>query len=105
MEVQIPSPSVFLKKSPVLTPAPALPAKRPSVAKAKGSAPVKAPNKPATVVQDGAVAKSKQSKSRNGTLLHESKTLSAAMSLSNHVTDSYLSPSRLYDMQEEATQM
>ncbi len=63
MEVQIPSPSVFLKKSPVITPAPTVPAKRPAVAKPKANAPSKAPN---NQVQDGAVSKPKQSKSRNG---------------------------------------
>ncbi|KAI1626964.1 fungal-specific transcription factor domain-containing protein [Exophiala viscosa] len=75
MEVQIPSPSVFLKKSPILTPAPAVPPKRSALAKAKASAPVKAPNKPATTVQDGAVTKPKQSKSRNGCMTCKKKRL------------------------------
>ncbi|KAK5032168.1 hypothetical protein LTS07_001891 [Exophiala sideris] len=75
MEVQIPSPSVFLKKSPILTPAPAVPPKRSALAKAKTSAPVKAPNKPATTSQDAASTKPKQSKSRNGCMTCKKKRL------------------------------
>lgn len=62
MEVQIPSPSVFLKKSPTITPAVTVPPKKPAVAKPKPTAAAK----PAAKVQDGAVTKPKQSKSRNG---------------------------------------
>jgi hypothetical protein len=62
MEVQIPSPSVFLKKSPTIAPAITVPPKKPAVAKPKPTAAAK----PAAYVQDGAVAKPKQSKSRNG---------------------------------------
>ena len=73
MEIQIPSPSVFLKQSPVLTPAPTVPPKRPAVAKPKANATSRGPNKPALAAHDGAVTKPKQSKSRNGTLLSKWK--------------------------------
>jgi hypothetical protein len=63
MEIQIPSPSVFLRKSPVLPSAPVVQPKKAAIAKPKVNAPPKPANKP---VQDGAVTKPKQSKSRNG---------------------------------------
>lgn len=74
MEVQIPSPSVFLTKSPVIAPAPQLLAKRPS--KPRVTVSQKDASK-STVgsggVQDGAITKPKQSKSRNGTCCTVSK--------------------------------
>jgi hypothetical protein len=63
MEVQIPSPSVFLRKSPVINTATVVPPKKTAIAKAKANLPAKPASKP---VQDGAVTKPKQSKSRNG---------------------------------------
>ncbi|KIW47421.1 uncharacterized protein PV06_00118 [Exophiala oligosperma] len=75
MDIQIPSPSVFLKKSPILTPAPTVPPKRPAVAKPKGNATVKPPNKSALAVQDAAITKPKQSKSRNGCMTCKKKRL------------------------------
>ncbi|EXJ80215.1 hypothetical protein A1O1_08357 [Capronia coronata CBS 617.96] len=75
MEVQIPSPSVFLKKSPVLTPAPSVPAKRSAIPKLKANASTKPPPKPTTTLQDGAVTKPKQSKSRNGCMTCKKKRL------------------------------
>ena len=66
MEVHIPSPSVFLKKSPTITPAVPVPPKKPAVPKQKSAAGATAAAKPANKVQDGAVVKPKQSKSRNG---------------------------------------
>ncbi|EXJ86408.1 hypothetical protein A1O3_03359 [Capronia epimyces CBS 606.96] len=75
MEVQIPSPSVFLKKSPVLTPAPSVPAKRPAVTKPKANAVTRPSLKPTPAVQDGAVTKPKQSKSRNGCMTCKKKRL------------------------------
>lgn len=68
MEIQIPSPSVFLKKSPELKPVPEPPPiKKP--AKPRPNAPPKPSGKPgnaANTTQDGAITKPKQSKSRNG---------------------------------------
>nr|KAK5440068.1 hypothetical protein LTR18_008005 [Exophiala xenobiotica] len=76
MEIQIPSPSVFLKQSPVLTPAPTVPPKRPAVAKPKANATSRAPNKPALAAHDGgAITKPKQSKSRNGCMTCKKKRL------------------------------
>ncbi|OAL37716.1 hypothetical protein AYO20_02893 [Fonsecaea nubica] len=63
MEVQIPSPSVFLRDSPVITPAPVVQPKKAAITKPKPHPPPKPLNKS---VQDGAVTKPKQSKSRNG---------------------------------------
>lgn len=71
MEIQIPSPSVFLRKSPVLSnPLPA-PAKSTKTAKPRTTTTTKPPVKtsssaPNVNVQNGAVVKPKQSKSRNG---------------------------------------
>ncbi|OAP56777.1 hypothetical protein AYL99_08889 [Fonsecaea erecta] len=72
MEVQIPSPSVFLRKSPVITPAPAVQPKKSAIAKQKTNPPPKSLNKS---VQDGAVTKPKQSKSRNGCMTCKKKRL------------------------------
>ncbi|KIW26799.1 uncharacterized protein PV07_06604 [Cladophialophora immunda] len=72
MEVQIPSPSVFLRKSPVITPAPLVPPKKSAIAKQKTNPPPKSLNKS---VQDGAVTKPKQSKSRNGCMTCKKKRL------------------------------
>ncbi|RVX69107.1 hypothetical protein B0A52_06820 [Exophiala mesophila] len=69
MEVQFPSPSVFLKSS---TPAPKSPAKRPAIPKPK---PSNAPKKSQAKVQPGAVTKPKQSKSRNGCATCKKKRL------------------------------
>ncbi|KAJ9612461.1 hypothetical protein H2200_004058 [Cladophialophora chaetospira] len=63
MEIQIPSPSVILRPSPILKPAPIVQPRKTAIAKPKPSAPPKPPSKS---VQDGAVTKPKQSKSRNG---------------------------------------
>ncbi|KIX10296.1 uncharacterized protein Z518_01378 [Rhinocladiella mackenziei CBS 650.93] len=75
MEVQIPSPSVFLEKSPVISPGSAVPAKRHTVAKPKGNASSKVLSRPGLAVQDGAVTKPKQSKSRNGCMTCKKKRL------------------------------
>ncbi|KIW17369.1 hypothetical protein PV08_04563 [Exophiala spinifera] len=75
MDIQIPSPSVFLKKSPILTPAPTVPPKRPAVAKPKGNVTSKPSNKSALAVQDAAITKPKQSKSRNGCMTCKKKRL------------------------------
>ncbi|KIX93715.1 uncharacterized protein Z520_10621 [Fonsecaea multimorphosa CBS 102226] len=72
MEVQIPSPSVFLRKSPVIPPAPVGQSKKSAIAKQKTYPPPKALNKS---VQDGAVTKPKQSKSRNGCMTCKKKRL------------------------------
>ncbi|KIW71462.1 hypothetical protein PV04_03627 [Phialophora macrospora] len=72
MEVQIPSPSVFLRKSPILTPAPVVQPKKAATTKPKVNAPAKPANKSA---QDGAVTKPKQSKSRNGCMTCKKKRL------------------------------
>ncbi len=66
--ISIPSPTVFLKKSPLLEPVPNLPQKKPVKVKTNASKP---PNKPAVAAtQGGAITKPKQSKSRNGTDNH-----------------------------------
>ncbi|EXJ62983.1 hypothetical protein A1O7_03427 [Cladophialophora yegresii CBS 114405] len=72
MEVQIPSPSVFLRKSPIITPAPVVQPKIAAITKPKVNAPPKPANKS---VQDGAVTKPKQSKSRNGCMTCKKKRL------------------------------
>lgn len=71
MEIQIPSPSVFLRPSPVLANAIPAPVKNAKTAKPRPAAPPKATakNNGSTVVanaQNGGVVKPKQSKSRNG---------------------------------------
>lgn len=71
MEIQIPSPSVFLRPSPVLANAAPAPVKNAKPAKPRVAAPPKATaksNAPNAVAntQNGGVAKPKQSKSRNG---------------------------------------
>ena len=63
--ISIPSPTVFLRKSPLIAPVPDKSPKKP--VKARGTVP-KPAKKPAAVptTQDGAITKPKQSKSRNG---------------------------------------
>ena len=62
--ISIPSPTVFLRKSPLLKPVPNPTPKKPVKAKSKVSKP---PDKSAVAIgQDGAATKPKQSKSRNG---------------------------------------
>ena len=62
--ISIPSPTVFLRKSPLLKPVPDLPQKKAVKARSNVSRPA---NKPAVAAtQGGAVTKPKQSKSRNG---------------------------------------
>ncbi|KIW96740.1 uncharacterized protein Z519_02131 [Cladophialophora bantiana CBS 173.52] len=72
MEVQIPSPSVFLRNSPVIPPAPVVQPKKAAITKPKPNPPPKSLNK---TVQDGAVTKPKQSKSRNGCMTCKKKRL------------------------------
>jgi hypothetical protein len=65
--ISIPSPSVFLKKSPLLKPLDEVPQKK--AVKPRKTASTKPSSKPAVApnaTQDGAIAKPKQSKSRNG---------------------------------------
>ncbi|KAJ4537653.1 hypothetical protein HRR80_003215 [Exophiala dermatitidis] len=75
MEVQIPSPSAFLKDSSVISPTTSTAAKRPAVTKPRTTAISRPPTKLAPAVQDGAVTKPKQSKSRNGCMTCKKKRL------------------------------
>ena len=72
MEVQIPSPSVFLQKSPLIKPVTELAPLKKSLVKPRNASD-KTSSKAATAstaVHDGAITKPKQSKSRNGKCSH-----------------------------------
>ncbi|ETN40015.1 uncharacterized protein HMPREF1541_04290 [Cyphellophora europaea CBS 101466] len=80
MEIEIPSPSVFLKKSPIIRPVPDPPPgpvkKQPS--KPRPNTAPKGSTKPgaaSSTTQDGAITKPKQSKSRNGCMTCKKKRL------------------------------
>ena len=108
VDVKFPSPTPFLTRSPVVDPAPT-----PISVLRKTAKHAPGPSKKAAVkthtVQDGVVAKPKQSKSRNGTLhgpavlhffLGSPATISA---LAGNGTDKL--PHRVYNMQKETVKM
>lgn len=125
MEIQIPSPSVFLKKSPVLEPTSTLPTVKKSVKSRITTTTTKPAGKPTVAAggtQDGAITKPKQSKSRNGKELqflshnplppllstHQALKDKILKDISPLQTDLYpanSNSSRLHDMQEKAIKM